>query len=456
MLVPRNMGWTERGAQKRGDCDASSCCYLSSGASVACVEPADLCAPAAPPPRIVTFVLINWTHCTVACRLATPTEADLVVSVEFPARLARPLVLRAIHALRLQHDLLPPRSQAMPPTASHSRCSPPMKVSLHTLFMFPFSTDCDPFLKWNEDPLESQNERAILQPALDASLEAKAVEFLGAVVPKSLVSAEDFLIKISSFSDDTKANFMQSIVVFLSSSKLTITTTTMKILKNLIRRCSDLVQPALVKADLIPPIINALNPQTLSLSDCEHIHTYLISSIFNLFQFATPFGIRKLRIKDGNEQQALHEAIFQQVLVPSEEYIWHLCVNRESVIDGRQSKYFLKLLARLLEISPHYQPTMQFILHMPVFLTIPCCFTFFEADRSIWDFLSSMVNAQQEWNQTWGETRQMWKTMHRMLRTEGIEDVIEEKLRNDRDGSFGGRIVLYSIYWNKMLGVNRH
>ncbi|KAK2963952.1 hypothetical protein BLNAU_1029 [Blattamonas nauphoetae] len=285
---------------------------------------------------------------------------------------------------------------------------------------FPFSTDCDPFLKWNEDPLESQHERAILQPALDASLEAKAVKFLEAVAPKR------------------PTNSMQSIVVLLSSANRVIIAATMKILK----------------ADMIPPIINALNPQTLSLSDCEHIHTYLILSIINSVYLSTPFGLGHLRIKDGNDKQAVHATVLQQVLVPSEKYIWHLCVNRESIVDGKQSEYFLNLLARLLEISPHYQPTMQFILHMPVFLTIPSCLTFFEADSSIWDFLSSMATTQQKWNQTWGETRQMWKTMDRVLRTEGIEDLLEEKLRNDRDGSFGGRIVADSIGWNNLLGMN--
>ncbi|KAK2963946.1 hypothetical protein BLNAU_1023 [Blattamonas nauphoetae] len=41
-----------------------------------------------------------------------------------------------------------------------------------------------------------------------------------------------------------------------------------------------------------------------------------------------------------------------------------------------------------------------------------------------------------------------------MLRTEGIEDVIDQKLRNDKTKYFGGRIVDNSIGWNNLQGMN--
>ncbi|KAK2952711.1 hypothetical protein BLNAU_12360 [Blattamonas nauphoetae] len=91
---------------------------------------------------------------------------------------------------------------------------------------------------------------------------------------------------------------------------------------------------------------------------------------------------------------------------------------------------------------------------MPVVLTIPSCLAFFEDDDSIWSFLLSMAFNQQEWNEQGGPERQLWSEVLRMLRMEGIEDVIEEKLQNDENGSIGGSIIAYTIDWSNLQGTN--
>ncbi|KAK2942016.1 hypothetical protein BLNAU_23055 [Blattamonas nauphoetae] len=228
----------------------------------------------------------------------------------------------------------------------------------------------------------------------------------------------------------------------------------MKILEHLFVWCSPHVRITLVKTDLIPQIIVTLNPLSLSFSEALDIHTNLMSIITKSVWLATPFGLRDLGITDRNEQQSVHETVLTQVLVPSEQYIWHLGVNRFSIIDGSQSWYFLDILARLLEVCIYHQPTMEFVLHMPAFVTIPSCLTFFEYDYSIWYFLDNMNHTQQKWNKTTGEVRHMWKTVHRRLRMEGIGDVMEEKLRNDKNRNEGRRIVDKSIRWNNLQGIN--
>ncbi|KAK2939908.1 hypothetical protein BLNAU_25185 [Blattamonas nauphoetae] len=52
-----------------------------------------------------------------------------------------------------------------------------------------------------------------------------------------------------------------------------------------------------------------------------------------------------------------------------------------------------------------------------------------------------------------GDQRQMWKIVSRMLRMEGMENVIEAKLENDKD-MYGRSIVDKSIEWNNLLGMN--
>ncbi|KAK2959940.1 hypothetical protein BLNAU_5137 [Blattamonas nauphoetae] len=228
----------------------------------------------------------------------------------------------------------------------------------------------------------------------------------------------------------------------------------MKIVGNLFERCSLDVQLDLVKVNLISQLITSLNPQSLSFTEGVDIHTHLIRIITYSFWCTTPYHLTRLGIEDPSEQQAVHETVLKQVFAPSEQYIRHLCVNRHSIMAGDQSRHFLVLLISLLRISSYYQRTREFVLHMPVILTIPSCLASFENDSSIWNFLMHMNLIQLELNEQGGENHQMWNTVHRMLRMEGIEDAIDEKLGNDKTEFFGGRLVVDSITWNNQLGMN--
>ncbi|KAK2950711.1 hypothetical protein BLNAU_14382 [Blattamonas nauphoetae] len=222
--------------------------------------------------------------------------------------------------------------------------------------------DCSAFLNWTEETLASNDEignifrfliaTVKLQPALDASLEAKAVELLNYVVPDDEESECTFLDQFASSSDDSLIDFILSIVVLLSSPSQTITTKSMKILDTLFHFCSEKVHLALVKADLIPQLINTLNPQTLSFAEGVDIHTRLIYRITHPFWLATPNNLKKLGIKDDYEQQAVHETILKQVLAPSEENKQKKQRTFRTVLTslGPQTLFSLANLARW---SPH-------------------------------------------------------------------------------------------------------
>ncbi|KAK2953030.1 hypothetical protein BLNAU_12019 [Blattamonas nauphoetae] len=324
--------------------------------------------------------------------------------------------------------------------------------------------DCSAFLNWSKEQPQSDEEMAViflslvatvkLQPVLNAPLETKAVRLMQTVRPKDFNSADAFLSNFPSSSDEYLTDFVQSLVVLISSPSQIVTTAAMKMLKTLIIWCSAEVRFPLVRADLIPQLINTLNPHSLSFSKAVDIHINLSIIIHKSLWLATPKGLTQLASEDRDEPQAVHETIFKQVVVPSETYIWHLCVNRNSIIEKEQSKNFLLLLAQLLHISPSYQSTMEFALHMPVILTIPSYLTFFELDDSIYWFLYDMNDTQWEWNEQGGEERQMWNTVVRLLRMEGFEDVMEAKLQNDQNEWSASRIVNESIRWNKRQGMN--
>ncbi|KAK2950445.1 hypothetical protein BLNAU_14563 [Blattamonas nauphoetae] len=212
-------------------------------------------------------------------------------------------------------------------------------------------SDCSPFLNWSDDPLEFVHEKTVvfkslvaalkIQPSLDVSLEAKAVKFLESVRPEGRNSADAFLGTLASNSGDSSPNFVQSIVVLISSASQAIATASIKLLDSLFDWCSAKFNLTLVKADLIPQLINTLNPLSLSFAKAADIHICLMKIITNSLCLATLGDLTALDIEGCDEQQAVHETVLKQVVAPSEKYLCYLCVNRFSVINGTQDEYFM-------------------------------------------------------------------------------------------------------------------
>ncbi|KAK2961877.1 hypothetical protein BLNAU_3314 [Blattamonas nauphoetae] len=399
--------------------------------------------------------------------LNVPTIAPPALSALFPEHRHD-----EIAEVRAHHPL----SECTATLFCRARRSPLLSPSQHRLFeLFPNAfrmnevsglgvDHCFAFVNWDEDEFDFESEKIVVfrslvatvksQPALDASLEAKALKLLESVNPDDEESADEFLGSFGQTTDESLNSFIQSILVLISSPCQVITSASMKMFRYLILWSSAETLLDLVKANLIPRLIFTLNPQTLSFAEAEPIHITLYQIFGCLFYPATPSGLDSLKIEDRDGQQAVHETILKQVVAPVEKYIWHLCVNRFSFVHGTQSMFFQTLLVRILRISPYYQLTMDFILRMPIFLAIPSCLTFFENDGSMRSVLHEMIETQWEWNDQGGKVRQLGNTMHRMLRMEGIENVNEETLQNNKNGSDGRWVLFYSFRWNKMQGMN--
>ncbi|KAK2947021.1 hypothetical protein BLNAU_18023 [Blattamonas nauphoetae] len=192
----------------------------------------------------------------------------------------------------------------------------------------PFSGDCSPFLNWNEEQLATVAEEiavvrslvatVMFHPALDVSLEAKAVKLLKSVVPSDEYSAEALLIIFPSNSDDSLTDFVQSIVVLLSSPSQTIIAAIMEMLERQFIYCATSILLPLVKTELIPQVVVSLNPHSLSLADAVDIHICFKNIIWRALWLATPDGLEQPEIEEDDKQQAIYEIVLKQVLVPSE------------------------------------------------------------------------------------------------------------------------------------------
>ncbi|KAK2961042.1 hypothetical protein BLNAU_4129 [Blattamonas nauphoetae] len=214
-------------------------------------------------------------------------------------------------------------------------------------------------------------------------------------------AVDAFLGALASITEASSTVLMQSILVLVSSASPVVTTAGMTMLSSVMSNCSENTRFSLVKADLIPQLVFILNPLSLSFTEAVDIHCPLLNIITVSLWPSTPDGLEHLGIQDASEQRAVHKTIVKQVLVPSEN-----------------------------------------------------CLTFFETDFSVNTFLMFMVNLQWRWNTKRGDQRQMWKNVLGTLRKEGIEDEMEKKHQNDKEGSWGKGIVTDSIAWNNLLGMN--
>ncbi|KAK2953976.1 hypothetical protein BLNAU_11078 [Blattamonas nauphoetae] len=321
------------------------------------------------------------------------------------------------------------------------------------------SGDCE------DKSLDSEEEKAVvfrslvatvkLQPVLDDSLEAKAVRFLESIhLQDGGEPADAFLGRLAFVPDESLTDFIQSILVLISTPSQPIIKASMKMLDSLFASSSKTIRLALVQADLIPRLFIALNVQSISFAETVSIHVRLLKMLRHSLWLQTPHGLSELEIKDGNAQQTVHETVLKQVFAPSEKYICHLCANRYSIVGGDVSYDFMTFLCDLVDISQNYGPAVDFVLHMPVVLTIPSCLAFIDDDYSISYLLSLLVVQARKWNETRGAQRQMGKTVDRVLRMEGIDEVTEGTLRNDQKAYSGARVVSQSIKWNNLLGMN--
>ncbi|KAK2942288.1 hypothetical protein BLNAU_22815 [Blattamonas nauphoetae] len=212
----------------------------------------------------------------------------------------------------------------------------------------------------------------------------------------------------------------------------------------------------LIEAQLIPQIIISLNPQSSVVRETLRMNASLLNLIASSLDLATQEELALLKIEPNREQQKVFQTVHNHVLVPSKGYILHLCEHHYSIEIWHTLYYFVRVLYRLLQISPYYQPTLDFVLDMPIILTIPSCLTFFDDDADMRFNLQFLDDARCKWNKQAENIRRSGTILLRSLRMEGLEDVSEQRLPNNlcqRNLVFSF-FAPFSIGWSTMLGIN--
>ncbi|KAK2961991.1 hypothetical protein BLNAU_3047 [Blattamonas nauphoetae] len=265
----------------------------------------------------------------------------------------------------------------------------------------------------------------------------------------SLNECDSFVLALApSLPHEAFQTFVTTINILLSTDNITIVETTLYTINHLVPMCSRNVQFGLLNADLVPQLISSLQPLTRSFKYPQNIHSDLLSIIGRFLWLATPSNDAYAEIDDHTEQQAVHETLLKHVLLPSKDYIRQICHTRTVFIDHVFWPDFMTCVAQIILICPFYQPTMDYVLDLPLIFTMITSNDFNDSDESRACFLGEIADAQEEWDKHDKEIRRMGTIINRSLRMEGSEDQIEQMLQSVRSQPREGYIVSYSTKLN--------
>ncbi|KAK2946740.1 hypothetical protein BLNAU_18336 [Blattamonas nauphoetae] len=178
-----------------------------------------------------------------------------------------------------------------------------------------FSESASAFRNWDGIPPKSIRHTLTIYRSLVMMVKN------GIVTHRS--ETEDYVILQigQSASDRTMLTFVKSILILVSSPNRVVTLSTLEMLRILILHYSIQKCLLLVTTNLIPQLMPILRPLSFSLIDADDIHVSLIDILIGSIRPAMLIELTRLKLSKYHEQQPLRETVFNQALVPSEDYL---------------------------------------------------------------------------------------------------------------------------------------
>ncbi|KAK2959994.1 hypothetical protein BLNAU_4877 [Blattamonas nauphoetae] len=289
------------------------------------------------------------------------------------------------------------------------------------------------------------------------NLQNRAAQFLNNIEPwlSQKERATKLVTDLVPSSASSPSGFIDSIVFLLSSPHSTVTAAALSFVYATVQTSSYAFKDRLVESDLIPNVLETVQPHTQPISGNEEIISNLITIIEHFVTFASPSYIRNINLADAADIFNRREMIFQKVVIPSSEFVTSLISNR-FILNEDLFKSFMNLLHLFIEISPYHQPTLEFVLASPIVIAITSCLSFIEDEYRFCLTLETIINATiDDWEDECPKVEQYGKRMMQALSSEGFEDTLEQILMNDKNGVFSPSVVDDCLQLSQLLGSNK-
>ncbi|KAK2961680.1 hypothetical protein BLNAU_3478 [Blattamonas nauphoetae] len=323
----------------------------------------------------------------------------------------------------------------------------------------------EPFLSFDEYTELSFEVKSVIYSSLVAlvkaeypfheSLQDRAVSFLKNIekVSRNKEEVDKLVTELVPSSDGSHSSFVESILTLLSSPHSTFVVAALSFLYLTLFYSSTKIRCCLVASDLISNVLATVQPHTLPIAGNETIFDNLSWIIFYCLELATPHFIRNLGVTAAVEKANRREMIFQNVVLPSSDFVTFLIKNLY-ILNEDLLVTFMILLDKLLEISPFHCPTLEFVLASPIAMAFSICLLFIEDDQTLWYLLTNTKPLLRKWKKEDPEMVQSAKRMIQALFSEGFENTLEQMTMSDEDGDDGFSVVDVCQSVTQLLGSN--
>ncbi|KAK2958475.1 hypothetical protein BLNAU_6509 [Blattamonas nauphoetae] len=288
----------------------------------------------------------------------------------------------------------------------------------------------------------------------DDGLEERATQFLKSLEPKwgDFNHAAKLVTDLVPSSVGSPSGFIESILTLLSYPHSNVVAGALSFLFKTILNLHPEIRYDLVKSNLIANVLATVQPHTLPISGNVAMIDNLVRIIDSSLYLAFPKLLEELTITTTVDKFDYRELIFQNVVIPSAQFLTFLISNRH-VLSGSLLEPFMLLLCLLLLIGPYHRPTLEFVLASPVVMAFSSCLSFDESDSDIWNTLRSINEWLEEWKEEGAEVFQSGKQVIQALFSEDFESTLEQMM-NHQSGDLRTDVTEDCCSISRLLGAN--
>ncbi|KAK2943445.1 hypothetical protein BLNAU_21628 [Blattamonas nauphoetae] len=302
----------------------------------------------------------------------------------------------------------------------------------------------EPFLIFDENSELSFEDKSAIYDSLidlvkaeytfDNALQDRTAQFLKDIEPEwgDEDLADRLVLDIVPSSGESHSEFVESIVTLLSCPCSTIVAAALLFFNKIAEVSSFGIRCRIVESDLISNVLATIRPHTLSISGNEELIGHLIEIIDSCIDLTSPRSLNDQSITTAVDRYNHREMIFQQIVLPSSQFVSFLISNR-NVLKGDLLDWFMFLLSIFFVLGPFHRSTLEFVLASPIAMALSSCLSFFEADLRLGTTLTNINRSLEEWTEEGQEVAQSGKRMMQALISDSFENSLELKMKLEKN-----------------------
>ncbi|KAK2943957.1 hypothetical protein BLNAU_21103 [Blattamonas nauphoetae] len=290
---------------------------------------------------------------------------------------------------------------------------------------------------------------------MDEKQQLKAVQLLDFMRFRSLLERSDLPELLFPHHTSQHQAFLDRLLIILGCPYEIIVRAGSSLLANWFNKSPFEDKFSLAKEGRIKLLMVSMQPHTRSVEGNKYFHDSLMLILARTIKHGTLSGIHDLTESGVQESEAtIRETILNNLIIPSGTYVEHVLHQLAGTHTRSEITFVDYFVVHLFDIAVHHPLTMQYLVSSSVpqafsaILCENCC------DLVVSKCLERFAVFGEKMNDEGGEFLHRTHDLIRMVRSEGLEDGLEQKLRNNADKSLGRCVAKLSLWLCNRLGSN--